>query len=104
MQEQVKIAAIGSDDTVLLFNAVGIKTYVLESPAAAERVIFELANQRCLIIYVSEDLYLEIPETLEKYKSAYPIIIPIPTEEKSQGVGLKKIRENIEKAIGFDIF
>ncbi|HEY8395670.1 MAG TPA: V-type ATP synthase subunit F [Bacilli bacterium] len=105
MPEQVSIAAIGSDEAILLFNAVGIKTFVLGDLHAVEKTIFELANQKCRIIYLSEDLYLKIPETLEKYKSAvYPIIIPIPTKQNSQGVGLKKIKENVEKAIGFDIF
>ncbi|HHZ11320.1 MAG TPA: V-type ATP synthase subunit F [Acholeplasmataceae bacterium] len=105
MPEQINIAAIGTDDTILLFNAVGIKTFIVKDAAAAERTVFELANQRCRIIYLSEELYTQIPETLEKYKSsAYPILIPIPTKEKSEGVGLEKIRENVEKAIGFDIF
>jgi V/A-type H+-transporting ATPase subunit F len=105
VQEKISIAAIGSNDTILLFNAVGIKTFVLTDVNAVDRTIFELTNQKCRIIYLSEDLYLKIPETLEKYKSAvYPIIIPIPTKEDSEGIGLKKIRENVEKAIGFDIF
>ena len=42
--------------------------------------------------------------TLEKYaKSAFPIIIPIPSLAGSTGVGVKKVRSNVEKAIGMDI-
>ncbi len=105
MQEKTSIAAIGTSDTILLFNAVGIKTFVLNDLNAIEKTIFDLANQKCEIIYLTEDIYIKIPETLEKYKTAvYPIIIPIPTKELSEGIGLKKIRENVEKAIGFDIF
>ena len=43
-------------------------------------------------------------ETLEKYKDkTFPIIIPIPSQKGSKGVGMKKIRDNVEKAIGMDI-
>ena len=50
-------------------------------------------------------IYEAIPETLDKYsKSPFPIIIPIPEGIDSKGVGLKKIKDNVEKAIGIDIF
>lgn len=105
MDKTKRVAAIGSSDTILLFNAVGIKTFNITDEVKVDRQIFELASDNYNIIYVSEDLYLKIPETIEKYKmQAYPIIIPIPLKEKSDGIGLKKIKENVEKAIGFDIF
>ncbi|NLD26555.1 MAG: V-type ATP synthase subunit F [Acholeplasmataceae bacterium] len=105
MNDRIDIAAIGSDDTILLFNAVGIKTYTLSDPLQVDKTIFQLSNQKCRIIYVSEEIYQAIPETLEKYKTAvYPIIIPIPTKTESKEIGLEKIKENVEKAIGFDIF
>jgi V/A-type H+-transporting ATPase subunit F len=105
MSEKIDIAAIGSDDTILLFNAIGIKTYTLSEPAQVDRIIFQLATEKCRIIYVSEDVYQEIPETIQKYKTTvYPIIIPIPTKTASKDIGIKKIKENVEKAIGFDIF
>jgi V/A-type H+-transporting ATPase subunit F len=105
MEKLNEIAAIGGDDSILLFNAVGIKTFNIDDLALVEKTIFELATNNYRIIYVSEDIYKNIPETLEKYKmTVYPIIIPIPLKEKSDGIGLKKIKENVEKAIGFDIF
>lgn len=105
MQEKISIAAIGTDDTILLFNAVGIETYVVADIKAIERKIFDLSNQKVKIIYLTEDIYEKIPETLEKYKTnVYPIIIPIPIKVVSEGIGLKKIRKNVEKAVGFNIF
>ena len=34
----------------------------------------------------------------------YPIILPLPLDNVNSGIGMKKVRENVEKAIGIDIF
>jgi len=105
MSEKNDIAAIGSDDTIILFNAIGIKTYITKSLSEAEKRIAELANEKCKIVYLAEDIYEAIPETIEKYQyTAFPIIIPLPLTTKPLGVGLKKIKDNVEKAIGINIF
>jgi V/A-type H+-transporting ATPase subunit F len=105
MEEKIEIAAIGSQDTIVLFNAIGISTYFTSDLQEVDKIIFELVNKQCKIIYISEEIYESIPETLEKYKqTAFPIIIPIPTGDESKGVGLAKIKDNVEKAIGIDIF
>lgn len=101
----VDMAAIGDQDAIVIFNAIGIKTFKAKSADEVDRIIFDLVNQKCKIIYLSESLYLSLNETLEKYKSSpFPIIIPIPTSEENQGIGMKKIKSNVEKAIGIDIF
>lgn len=100
----VNVAAIGSTDSVYIFNSIGIKTFQVKSPIEADRIIFNLANSECKIIYISEDIYSQISETIEKYSlTPFPIIIPIPIAEKSLGLGKKKIKDNVEKAIGIDI-
>ena len=105
MNERIDIAIIGSDDGVILFNAVGIKTYIVNSLSEAEKKVAQLANEKCKIIYLAEDIYEEIPETIEKYQyTPFPIIIPLPTKPTTKGIGLKKIKDNVEKAIGINIF
>jgi len=32
------------------------------------------------------------------------MILPLPMEQASAGIGLKKIQDNVEKAIGINIF
>lgn len=105
MEKKIDIAAIGDTDTITLFNSVGIQTYFSKNIEEIDKIIYQLVNQRCKIIYVTEKIYTSIPETLEKYKnSPFPIIIPLPANDVSQGIGLQKIKENVEKAIGIDIF
>ncbi|HHU56191.1 MAG TPA: V-type ATP synthase subunit F [Acholeplasmataceae bacterium] len=105
MNNKVKVAAIGNHDTIVLFNAVGIKTFITDKVSEVERIIYNLVNENYKIIYVAEELYESIPETIEKYSfDPFPIIIPIPITDQSLGIGQKKIKENVEKAIGIDIF
>lgn len=105
MENKNEVAAIGNSDVIILFNAVGIRTFLADDPAHVDRIIFELANENYKIIYVSEEIYEVIPDVIEKYENrTFPMIIPIPTTETSKGIGMKKIKENVEKAIGFDIF
>lgn len=105
MENKNEIAAIGKSDVIILFNAVGIQTFQTDDPILVDKIIFQLVNDNFKIIYVAEDIYDLIPETIEKYKSSpFPLIIPIPVTEDSKGIGLKKIKSNVEKAIGFDIF
>lgn len=105
MEQRTDLAAIGSTKSIILFNAIGLKTFLINNINEVDKTIFQLVNQKCKIIYVSEDIYEAIPETIEKYKfSPFPIIIPIPTDVLTKGVGLNKIKENVEKAIGINIF
>ena len=68
-------------------------------------MIFKLFKEGCKIIYVTEKVYENIPETLEKYSQmTYPIILPLPLDNVNSGVGMKKIKANVEKAIGINIF
>ncbi|HNZ50773.1 MAG TPA: V-type ATP synthase subunit F [Bacilli bacterium] len=105
MNQKTEMAAIGLDETVLIYNALGIKTFVIKQADEADNIIFKLVNQKFKIIFVSEAIYSHIPETLEKYQSLpFPMILPLPMEQASAGIGLKKIQDNVEKAIGINIF
>jgi V/A-type H+-transporting ATPase subunit F len=105
MEKTIEIAVIGSDDTIQLYNAVGIRAFLVQNPLEAEKTISKLASRQCKIIYVTENLYESLSEAIEKYKFLpFPILIPVPAGGVSQGIGLKKIKENVENAIGIDIF
>lgn len=105
MAEKNDISAIAFSDNINILNAVGIKTNVIKDIKEADEIIFELSKSGTKIIYVSEEIYTQIPKTLEKYAHlAYPIILPLPFDGPSKGVGDKKIRASVEKAIGINIF
>ena len=46
-----------------------------------------------------------IPETISSFMlHPFPILIPIPLTDVDLNVGKDKIKENVEKAIGINIF
>ncbi|MEF9894246.1 MAG: V-type ATP synthase subunit F [Clostridia bacterium] len=99
-----KIAAVGSRDTVLAFKALGLDVAPVDTAEEASRTVFELAQAGCAVIFITEELADQIGETIERYKTqALPAIIPIPGATGSTGSGMRKVRSNVEKAIGADI-
>lgn len=105
MDKPIDAAILGTEEEILLFNAVGIPAFPLKDVSEAEAAVTRLSKRQCKVIYVSEDLYEQIPDIVAKYKfSAFPILLPLPTGKNPKGVGLKRIAQNVENAIGIDIF
>lgn len=99
-----QIAAIGDADSVMGFAALGIHAVPIRDIEEAERIVFELAREGVAVIFVQEQLAVRIPQILERYAtSPYPAIIPVPSGRDSEGLGLKQLKANVEKALGADI-
>ena len=98
-----KIGVVGDSDSIIGFKTLGIDVY----PAVGDevnRVINRLATSGYAIIFVTEQAAEAAAETLDRYKtSPFPAIIPIPGNRGTTGLGMRGIRENVEKAIGADI-
>jgi len=99
-----RIGVVGDSDSIIGFKSLGIDVF----PATGDdtgKTIFKLAEEGYAIIFVTEEAAGKASETIERYKTQpYPAIIPIPGNKGSLGLGMKGIRENVEKAIGTDIF
>ncbi len=99
-----KVAAIGSREAVLAFKALGIEAVPVSSGDEAGRALFTLAEQGVAVIFITEDVAVQIPEAIDRYRtSVLPAIIPIPGEMGSTGLGMERVRANVEKAVGADI-
>ena len=101
---QNKIAVIGDRDSVMLFRALGIQVVYAETAEKVEKAIHTLAREGCAVIYITEDAAQMAIEAVERYKSeTFPAIIPIPNRNGTTGLGMARIRKDVEKAIGADI-
>ncbi|MDO4547121.1 MAG: V-type ATP synthase subunit F [Clostridia bacterium] len=99
-----KIAAVGSRDTVLAFKALGLEVVPVETAQEASKAVFDLAQNDVPVIFVTEEFVSQIGDTIDRYKtSALPAIIPIPGSTGSTGEGMRRIKANVEKAVGADI-
>ncbi|MGT2829246.1 V-type ATP synthase subunit F [Streptococcus hillyeri] len=99
-----KIAVVGDKDSILPFKMIGFEIFDAKTSQVARQTIDQLAQDDYGIIYVTESLAQEIPETLERYRSqAVPAVILIPNYKGSLGLGMQNIQDNVEKAIGQNI-
>jgi V/A-type H+-transporting ATPase subunit F len=76
----------------------------VDRPDEAAREVDMMAREGYGLIFVTETIAQKIEETIERYKrEMLPAIILIPGSQGSIGIGLSKIRKNVEKAVGVDI-
>ena len=99
-----KCAVIGDRDSILLFKAVGIEVYPVENGEQANKTLHRLARHGYAVVYVTEAMYPGCEETIREFQGeVYPAIIPIPDVTGTQGIGMRAIKDNVEKAVGLDI-
>jgi V/A-type H+-transporting ATPase subunit F len=99
-----KIAVVGDRESVLGFRALGLEVCTPEGPDEIRKAIDRLAAD-CAVIYLSERMAQQVPETVNRYKQALtPAIIPIPDSQGSLGLGEAAVFERVEKAVGSNIF
>lgn len=99
-----KIGVVGERDAVIAFLSLGITVKSIESKEEAIKAIDSMARDGYGLIFVTETTAKDINETIERYKNQMlPAVILIPGSQGSLGIGLSKIKENVEKAVGVDI-
>jgi V/A-type H+-transporting ATPase subunit F len=102
---KVKAAAVGEHSSVVLFNTAGVEAVSVESVEEASNAVRRLVRGGYNVIFLTENYAALLEEELKKYRAqAYPLILPIPERTGSTGYGLEKVRINMEKAIGTNIF
>lgn len=100
-----KIGMIGERDSVLGFMAVGFAVHEASNADEATEILHRLArSEEYAVIFVTEDLAMQIEEEIDLYKEKpLPAIIAIPGREGSVGYGMNHIRHAVERAVGADI-
>lgn len=99
-----KIAVVGDKDSVLPFKILGFEVYPVNDAGQARQTIDQLAETQIGIIYLTEAIATEIPDTIKRYDAVIsPAIILIPNHKGSLNIGKKRIQENVEKAVGQNI-
>ncbi|MBI5789063.1 MAG: V-type ATP synthase subunit F [Candidatus Schekmanbacteria bacterium] len=101
-----KMAILGERDAILGFKAVGVNVFPIKNTDEAEAVLRKLAMEDYAAIFVSEryaqDLELQIKE-IERSGGMFPSIVIIPGPGVNQGLGMNKIKNMVEKALGMAI-
>ncbi|NTW71652.1 MAG: V-type ATP synthase subunit F [Eubacteriaceae bacterium] len=99
-----KIAVVGDKDSVLAFKAIGVEVFPVIETEEARKTIDRLASNNYAVIFVTEQVAKDLDETIERYNRALlPAIILIPSNQGSLNIGLQRIKDNVEKAVGVNI-
>ena len=104
MSHMYKIAVLGDRDSVLGFKALGLDVYPVETVEEAKDRLHKLAAEDCAIVYLTEQLGVEMEAEIARYKDELkPAIILIPGKDGSLGIGMANVTRAVERAVGADI-
>jgi ATP synthase (F/14-kDa) subunit. len=99
-----KIAVVGDKTSVLAFQAMGIDVYIPGDGAEARKMVDSLAMNGYGVIFITEPIAAWIPDTLARYDNKIvPAVIPIPSNQGTQRIGMERINQYVEKAVGANI-
>ena len=99
-----KIAVVGDKDSVLPFKVIGFDVFASDSATTARQTIDSLAEKNYGVIYLTEAIAKDIPDTIRRYDAEVkPAIILIPNHKGSLNIGKNRIQKNVEKAVGQNI-
>lgn len=99
-----KIGVVGDKDSVLAFKALGIDVFPVVDADDARKVIDGCAKNNYAVIFVTEQIAQKVEETVARYnEQMLPAVILIPSNQGSLNIGLKRISDSVEKAVGVNI-
>ncbi|MFT5871735.1 MAG: V/A-type H+-transporting ATPase subunit F [Clostridium sp.] len=99
-----KVGVVGDKDSILAFKALGIDVYPVIEIEEARKIIDKMASNNYAVIFVTEQLAQHLDETIERYNAKMlPAVILIPSNQGSLNIGMQRIRDNVEKAVGVNI-
>ncbi len=99
-----KTAVIGDKDSILGFKTLGVETFPVVDAEGALSVLKRASKEHYAVLFITEELAQHLEDPIaELNKRFLPVVVPIPNNKGTLGIGINKIRESVEKAIGADI-
>ena len=99
----VKIAVMGDAESIKGFSSVGLDIFPVDENSA-KNTFKKLSAGDFGIIYITEEFAGMLAEEIAEFdEKMLPAIIPIPGVKNNDGIGLKRLKASVEKAIGSDI-
>ncbi|WP_422484868.1 V-type ATP synthase subunit F [Gudongella sp. DL1XJH-153] len=99
-----KVGVIGDKDSVLAFKALGVEVFTVKEADEARKTVDTMARNNYGVIFITEQIASLIPDTVDRYdKEIIPAVILIPSNQGTLNIGMDRINENVEKAVGSNI-
>ena len=98
-----KTAIVGDGDSIMVFKATGVATFLAEDEKKARDLLRKLAKEY-QIIFITEELACKLTEFLKRFdEEPYPVVVSIPAGKVSTGYGMEVLKNAMERALGVDI-
>jgi V/A-type H+-transporting ATPase subunit F len=101
------MAAMGSYDSVIPFQAIGIEAVIIgdDNRNSVPQLVNKFARGEYAILFIEESLFDEFKDDVDAINESEALsVIPIPNQAGSLGIGVESIRRSTERAVGMDIF
>lgn len=99
-----KVGVLGDKDSILGFKALGIEVFPVVKVAEAEIMLEKLMRENFAIIFITEQIASKIINIIDKHKDKkHPVLVPIPGIGGTLGLGMQRVKESVERAVGADI-
>lgn len=99
-----KIGVIGDKDSILGFKTLGVTTFPVVDAREALSILKQVAKEEYAVLFITEEIVQHLQDPIaELNKRFLPVVVPIPNNKGTLGIGMDKIKESVEKAIGADI-
>lgn len=100
------IGIIGDKDSVFSFKALGVETFFCNErdTDGCIQIIKKLISMNYGVIFITENIARGVLDVIDRYQKHYlPVIVLIPSSQGSLGIGISRLNDNVEKAIGINI-
>ncbi len=99
-----KIAALGEKDIMLIFRAVGVAVFPVNTIIEAEDKLKKIIKEKYGIIFMTETIAIKLDSIIKQYSfKLLPSIVIIPGLGERNNYAINILRQAIIKAVGADV-
>lgn len=101
LHQTMALAVVGDGTSVAGFQPLGFAVYKVEHPGDAEALWPELRDGGYAAVFVTEPVYEALGDLVDEVTDcAFPAITVIPGAGVGTGLGERKLKKAIERALG----
>lgn len=100
----IRVAVMGDTESIKGFAAVGLDIFPCDNPEEAPRLFRRLTAGEYGTVFITEELASLLQKEMKKLDDQpLPAVIPIPGLKGNTGIGMQRLHQSVERAVGSDI-
>lgn len=101
----IRIAVLGDIDSIKGFGAVGLDVFPCTDQQSAHNSLKKITGSGNYgVLFITEEFAALLRKEISAFDGEFsPAIIPIPGIRANNGIGVERLKESVEKAVGSDI-